>query len=415
LCYIGFCLVGCCLRPQLVCTLPCTHPPPVPWLQMDADQPTAANARPTALGRPADVGNVDGVTRPPRKTLFDQFERTDFSPMIHGGSVFDFHNRVDRPKWARVRDELEDWYSQYPDDDGELRKRFRSRRQDQHFGAWWELYMYTCYRRLGYGIVVHPTLPNYDTKPDFLVTHNSEGAYVECKAVLERTRSAKEAAILNSTNKASHPDFILELDIDQEGTHQPGVARIRTPIEKWLRRLNADDVIAASDAGRPLPTLPLEINGWQLLYIARPVPPQQRGKYSRLLGLVSWRVVMYDNVGLIKRAVRTKGRKYADVDTPLDRPLIVALNTATVFIDDDEIDAALFGSGSMLYNPGGEEKYIPMGRVPNGYWRADPPAGTPVGSPAAASRPGPTPRSRPVPSPARLAAARVTTALAIAR
>jgi hypothetical protein len=88
--------------------------------------------------------------------------------------------------------------------------------------------------------------------------------------------------------------------------------------------------------------------------------------------------VMYDNVGLIKRAVRDKGRKYADVDTPLDRPLIVALNTATVFIDDDEIDAALFGSGSMLYNPGGEEKYIPMGRVPNGYWRADPPAGTRV-------------------------------------
>jgi len=87
---------------------------------------------------------------------------------------------------------------------------------------------------------------------------------------------------------------------------------------------------------------------------------------------------MYDNVGLIKRALRDKGRKYADIDTPLDRPLIVALNTATVFIDDDEIDAALFGSGSMLYNPGGEEKYIPMGRVPNRYWRADPPAGTRV-------------------------------------
>ena len=63
---------------------------------------------------------------------------------------------------------------------------------------------------------MHPTLPNYDTKPDFLVTRNSEGAYVECKAVLERTRSTNEAAILNCTNKASHPDFILELDIDQE-------------------------------------------------------------------------------------------------------------------------------------------------------------------------------------------------------
>jgi hypothetical protein len=51
------------------------------------------------------------------------------------------------------------------------------------------------------------------------------------------------------------------------------VAQIRTPIERWLRRLNADDVIATRDAGRPLPTLPLEIDGWQLLYTARPVPP----------------------------------------------------------------------------------------------------------------------------------------------
>jgi hypothetical protein len=86
--------------------------------------------------------------------------------MAHCGSVFDFYNRVDRPEWARVRDELEDWYSHYPDDDGELRKRFRSRRHDQHFGAWWELYTYTFYRRLEYEITVHPTLPNgEETKP----------------------------------------------------------------------------------------------------------------------------------------------------------------------------------------------------------------------------------------------------------
>jgi hypothetical protein len=58
--------------------------------------------------------------------------------------------------------------------------------------------------------------------------------------------------------------------------------------------------------------------------------------------------------------------------------LIVALNTTTVFIDDDEINHALFGSRSMSYNPGGEEKYLPTGRLPNGYWRADPPAGTRV-------------------------------------
>ena len=259
--------------------------------------------------RPCGVApaNVDGVTSSPTGTLFYQIQRADSSPMAYGGSVFDFYNRDDRPEWARVRDELEDfWYSHYPGCDGELRKRFRKRGHDQHLPA----------ARLRDRGAPHAAQLRHQARPDFLVTRNSEGAYVECKAVLERTRSTNEAAILNCTNKASHPDFILELDIDQEGTRQPSVAHIRTPIEKWLRRLNADDVIADRDAGKPLPTLPLEIDDWQLLYTAHPVPPEQRGKYSRLLGLHSSRVVMYDNVGLIKRAVRDKGRKYTDVDTP---------------------------------------------------------------------------------------------------
>src|SRR6202008_1584807 len=117
--------------------------------------------------------------------------------------------------------------------DGQLRKHFRNgRRNDQHFGAWWELYIYAFYRQLGYKIAVHPTLPN-GKEPDFLITRDGEGAYVECKAVVERTRSATEAAILNCTDKASHPDFILELDSDQERTDEPSCAKIRSRIEDW--------------------------------------------------------------------------------------------------------------------------------------------------------------------------------------
>jgi hypothetical protein len=299
--------------------------------------------------------------------------------MAYGENVFDFYNRINRPEWARVRDELEIWYSYHPDPCGELRSHFRGDRQDQHFGAWWELYMYTFYRKLGYEITVHPTLPNgKEDKPDFLVCRDGACAYVECKAVIERARTALEASILDATNTASHPDFMLELEIEQEGSQHPSAAKIRASIEHWLRELNADDEIAARDAGEPPKTLPLQIGDWQLLYTAQPVLPERRGNYGRLLGLHSQRVVMYDNPGLIKRAVRSKGKKYTDVETQLDHPLIVALNTATVFIDDDEVDRALYGSPTVMYNPYGELRFTPMGRSRNGYWCADPPAGTRV-------------------------------------
>lgn len=153
---------------------------------------------------------------PARETLFDDFERTDSSPMRNGESIFRFYNRVNRPEWARVRDELESWYCYHPDPDGQLRDHFRGKRHDQHLGAWWELYVFTFYRKLGYEVTMHPELPNgRPDKPDFLIRSDESAAYVECKAVIERSRTALEAAILDVTNTASHPDFILELDIDR--------------------------------------------------------------------------------------------------------------------------------------------------------------------------------------------------------
>jgi hypothetical protein len=319
------------------------------------------------------------MTGSPRETLFDDVERTDSSPMRYGENIFDFYNRIDRPDWARVRDELESWYRCHPDPGGQMRGHFQGKRHDQHVGAWWELYVYAFFRKLGYEIIVHPELPNGRLdRPDFLISRDGSAAYVECKAVIERLRTAVENAILDATNTASHPDFVLELDIESEGSQEPSAAKIRAAIENWLQGLNADDEIASRDAGKPEQTLRLPIGEWELLYTAHPVPPDQRGTYGRLLGLHSQRVVMYDNPGLIKRALKGKGKKYTGVETPLDHPLIVALNTTTVSIDDDEVDRALFGAASVLFNPDGEPRYTRLPRARNGYWCADPPAGARV-------------------------------------
>jgi hypothetical protein len=83
------------------------------------------------------------TTRTSADKLFDEVPRSDPGPKTNTESVFEFYNRVDRPDWARVRDELERWYSEYRDNDGDLRKRFRNRRPGQHLGGWWELWVYT--------------------------------------------------------------------------------------------------------------------------------------------------------------------------------------------------------------------------------------------------------------------------------
>lgn len=69
----------------------------------------------------------------------------------------------------------------------------------QHFGAWWELYIHTFYRRLGYAVDVHPTMPN-GTTPDFVVTRDGVSTYVECKAIPEKPGSVHQAWILDCTS-----------------------------------------------------------------------------------------------------------------------------------------------------------------------------------------------------------------------
>lgn len=312
--------------------------------------------------------------------LFDYIERSDPAHKREGESVFQFMNRVDRPDWARVRDELDCWYSQYPDRGRDLRKRFCSRRADQHFGAWWELWIYTFYQRLGYSVDVHPDLPN-GTNPDFLISREGVSTYVECKAIPEKPRAADEGRIVDCTNEVKHPDFLLELEIEQPGTQTPSCNSIRMQLGERLRALNADTVISDREAGKDFPSFQVSVQDWLLTYTAYPVDPEHRGDRGRILALPPTSgAVWTDNVGLIRRALADKGSKYAKLNKPLDNHLIVAINTWWVPMDDDdeEVFEALFGSPAFLYWQGMRPPSIHAFRKQNGYWRGDPPAGTRV-------------------------------------
>jgi hypothetical protein len=310
--------------------------------------------------------------------LFDVRSRTDSSPKANTESVFDFYNRVNRPDFAAVRDQLDLWYSEFPDDGDNLRNRFVSHHEHLHFGAWWELYIRTLYRRLGYEITVHPTMPN-GTKPDFGVTRDGSTTYVECKTIPEKPRAPLEALILDCTNEVTHPDFMLELEIDQAATNRPSCSAIKTQLAEWLNGLNADDVLDDLTAGRDAPECPVLVNDWHLTYTAYPVDRDSRGEPGRILGVLpTANAAFIDDVGRIRKAVSKKGSKYTDLDTPLENPLIIAINTGSVFIDDGDIDQALFGSAAFTYYQNVGDTSIHEFRQRNGYWCAEPPTGTRV-------------------------------------
>jgi hypothetical protein len=137
----------------------------------DEARPIAAlNQRPQASFAPDKMTNI-----------FDEFARTDPSPASDTEDPFHFMNRVARPPWDRVRELVNEWFAEYPEaSKADLRSRFQDADPGQHYGAWFELYVYKLFRRLGYEMSIHPILATTTRQPDFLVANGDVSMYVEC-------------------------------------------------------------------------------------------------------------------------------------------------------------------------------------------------------------------------------------------
>jgi hypothetical protein len=187
--------------------------------------------------------------------LFDHVERTDTSQRRRSGGTFAFLNRVAGIVWERQRDLLERWYADFPDDDGDLRCRLRSPSPQQHFAAWWELYVHALLRALGYEVTIHPPIPGTTGHPDFLAERAGESFYVEAATVFSGIvvpiRGARlKASIEDILGTIDASTFYVALRWDRAGEKMPRRRAIIEPIEAWLGTLDPDEVAAAEAALR---------------------------------------------------------------------------------------------------------------------------------------------------------------------
>lgn len=308
--------------------------------------------------------------------IFDFADRTDSSPAYDTEDSFHFLNRVAGTPWRRVRELIDSWFADYPTDaKQDLRSRFREADAPQHYGAWWELYVYTLHRRLGYEVAIHPTLPGTSRQPDFLVSRGDAAAYVECAVYLSRSGSTSDGGgergwIFEATNQASDPNFMVDIEIRRAGTERPKAAEIVKPLEQWLSSLNPDDVADQISRGGAHPELILNVRGWEIEYGAWPVLPERRGEGGRLIGVYPSVTAFISNDMLrIHELIKHKGGRYG---LP-DKPLTIAILNTSGFAETQEINEALFGTEALSYFVGQPDS-AHLVRKRDGYWRQGPPA-----------------------------------------
>jgi len=302
---------------------------------------------------------LDDVTATPAVRLFDEFDRTDESKPRVSEDAYSYLNRLAGEEGFRIRSMLEDWFAQYDANAKEkvrLRTAFIDKKQDAHLGAWWELYTYSLYRRLGYSIEVHPKLDGVDTAPDFLVTRDAESMYVECTVVSAldgpvTKRPAIEAAICDAIKEIANDDFLIGIRFTTVGNETPSTAKIKTDIDAWAKGLDYSearvDVETARATGEP--GAPLEENfafrDWVLTAIAFPLRADERSEGQEWLGALpsNSKLDFSKIIKIIRRAVADKGGKYLNGGS-LDKPLIVAVMSINRIASVDDAVDAMFGS-----------------------------------------------------------------------
>jgi hypothetical protein len=294
-------------------------------------------------------------------------ERSDKGPARFSESDFDFLDRVAGAHWDRVRSLLERWFDDHPEEaKRELRTRFIDSDNGQHVGAWWELYIASLFRHLGYDVVPHPTIEGSKRKPDFLVTREAAAVYVECTvAGAGGTRGTPEW-IYDCISDVETRDFFVGIEHFEQGAEKPKRVEVTRPIAQWLAGLDPDELLSAPENRSPHTVI--RIRDWSIEFIAYPNHPDARYKGGRLLGSLPPVLDFPANtIDRIHEAISKKGRRYGR--EPLPIPLVVAVLTSG-FVDEDDVAEALFGRKAFEWYPGDPDS-IRMERKRNGYWRGD--------------------------------------------
>ncbi|WP_133055954.1 hypothetical protein [Mycolicibacter longobardus] len=255
-----------------------------------------------------------------RTRLFDRIPPASTLPR-YTDSSYHLLCRAPEPHWTHVRETLEAWYADFPDPNGDLLARFRQDDPRQHESAWWELYVFTLFRRLGYAVEVHPKVDGSSRRPDFLATRNNSSLYIECAALFDSTIAAEEdgeAFLKDCINATRSPDFGFSLRVDRRGTKRPRQTQVTRRLENWLATLDYAAESATSSEGSKPPSQAFEFADWRVTLTALALPEAHRGSNipPLMIGPASGAFVV-TSVESLRKLLSKKSSQCKGVSRPL--------------------------------------------------------------------------------------------------
>lgn len=278
-------------------------------------------------------------------SLFQLRDTYTDGPSAFSKPQYEYLATSGRPEAVQIRATLERWFSKYPAEArSDLSSRFCSPGDGQHVSAFFELALHELCRCLGCAVLPHPDVPGVQTHPDFLVTPASgEPFYLEAVATGESPDEVgarkRTEVVYDALNRMESPNFFIGMDVLGSPATPPPVAALRRFLEKQLASLDPDKV---PERVEERPHWSFKHDGWEVVFFPIPKSQQARGRGGvRPLGIQMSPAMWVDSPPAIRNVLEAKAKRYG---ASLERAYVVAVNGTGVFLDDIDVEDALFGS-----------------------------------------------------------------------
>jgi hypothetical protein len=292
--------------------------------------------------------------------LFDNKVRTDQASIKPNESIYTFLNRSARTEYAATRQLLETWFLDYPADPEQPRKslrgRFRSKEEDVHIPAFFELYCHTLLKKQGFLVYPEQVVDETVGRPiDFLVqSPDTSHFYLEATVAMDVKTAPVSQRILrqlwNGLNNLQEPNFRIELHVKQESTQNLPINKMCSDIHDWLQELDPDEVSRWRETSAHDRWPFYKLDGWEIVFIAVPKPLASRGKPGNtVLGQFSLRWSKLQNS--LQAALKEKEDRYGKFDLPY----VIAVDVLAIDSLGCDIEEVLFGKEVFLFDKQSEE------------------------------------------------------------
>ncbi|NRT13571.1 hypothetical protein [Flavobacterium sp. 14A] len=254
--------------------------------------------------------------------LFDKTNEYIEGSSSNNGNSFNNYHKSNRFDMKIIRDTLEGWFSKYPEvEKNELKIRFKK----DFDSAFFELFLYELFKKLGYEILIHPKLKNSKKRPDFLITKNGKQTYVEAKICFDKTEA--EMALENLQNefydKLSNvkiKGFLLAIEeVNFITKKQPRVKELIAKIENEVAKLDPIQVSSSiQNYGYELcPKIEFENKDFNI--IVKPIPLIESEKDTiseNPIGIFPFESFWGGGEDSLRQSILKKSNRYGKFEIP---------------------------------------------------------------------------------------------------